>query len=333
MDKRKFILVLIFISIVLLLLNIIIDKFQKSEPEKTAYEATVQQVDSLLAIVFDEYGFQNEWINKIAVNNKDYKPLNYIFQIYVPREIPIPIFLADLQQKFNSKYFSLDINEIQFNGKTEIKIFSNNKLKFLGYFNPDSKTQRVGSSFVFILEDGNALSESDFNILDKINIPISILLYPSEESAEIITEIEKHNNLGYSIILNDQISGIKYSLSESLSRERIKGSIHSITTDFSSANIFLYNPHTAPATSIGFSFIKNEFLKRGIELTTKNVFTDYCNLEQKELLSMFKFLHESNQNKEPVKILISINNLELLGSKINSYKKKGDKFLPLKSVL
>jgi len=333
LNKKNFILILFSITIFLLFFNILLDKISRNVVnDNSVLEMSRAQIDSIFADIFNDYGFENEWIKKVNISKSE-NDIDYIFRINFPNSIEIPIFLADLQSRYDDNLVSIETDELNFSGKTRINIFSNNRLKFQAFLTPSSGLKRNVSTYSFILSNMEDLTDDNLKRIDNFPIPISLLISPSENLDNIVKNLKEYKNISYSIILNDEIESSKYNIRNSIEKSRIKGTVFSICKNYSGAKAIFYDQKSSLANSVGFSFIKNEFNRHGRTIWSFSKLKNYTDIDDEEIGSLFNYLHESNKNKEPLLIRITFPKLTNLLDDIKSYKKMGDKFIQFKENL
>ncbi len=322
MDKLKIIYFFLSILFVLFILNISIGSRERNIPKNGLSFA---QIDSVFLFHLNEYGINSKWVQK--KNGKKYSDsLKSYYKVKLPKDVNIPEFINSFVLKFNPQKLKFKISELKINGKTEILGFADNKLKFKALVDYAKNLQRRKITLSFLISDFADLSNSDKSELLSAPFPITLILVPSKESAEFISEINR-NKKAYSVLINDDLTESDFKLNDNLPKLLLKNSIKNIKKNFSAAKIYLVDKKSNLYNSATFSFIKNEFKRNKITLNYFNQFILLFNKSIDEIISILKFHYESNDLSVGRIFILTANKFLKLKKKLGTFRKKGIKFV------
>ncbi|MBN2572439.1 MAG: hypothetical protein JXA68_09950 [Ignavibacteriales bacterium] len=318
MKNLKVIYILFGICVFLILTIVTIDLF-KNDILGSKNQIRKSEIEKIVLKKLDEYGIQNEWIDKVHFSNLDYDSLDCVYKVKVPEDIDIPIFLNDLNKEFFKKNVSL-ISEEKKN-TTTLKIYSGKILKFQSYLTYENSVKRATNVIAFIVYGINDLSDSDREIILNLAFPVSFVMIPSISSENIVSQI-KLADKEYLIIINDDIKDAKYSLSSDYEPEMIRESINNIKQTFRGSTGFLIDEKSQLYNSSFYNFLRDEFNKADITLKQKSNYIKIPSENEEEMISIFKF-HSYNSDGKKI-FYLSTDELNILLDEIEKYKKKGN---------
>lgn len=312
-------------------INIAIEFFSKQDEVVIIPEISVVEIDNIFLSVLTDYNIEKEWLKRTDIDNPEFDSLKYVYNLQIPSDLPIPIFLKDIYSGYWGKPVEIISEEVKNNGNSVLKIFSNEKLKMEIFLHLNKKISRRGGKFSFIVEGIEELSEEEFDGLVNSSIPFGLALLPSAKSISKISSILK-NDKEYSVILNDDIDETKFKLDNSLRRELLRSNVRTIISSYQDAVMFLIDDNTRLYNSIVYNFIKDEFKGKGVSLSRRSKFIRLEAAEKKELFSLFNF-HCNRLGKGDRQIfIVSYGNFIRLQEIIKGSKKRGHKYVPLSSI-
>jgi len=323
--KKKIIYFFIGFSILLMITNVIIDFVNTAEAEEKKYEIQSAKIDEKFSETLNEFGLENEWISVKKINNKSFDSLKKVFYIKVPTDLNIPLFLKELESKFTELPVNIISEERKDNGNSTIRISSNEHLKFQAYLNYDNSITREKFKFALLIDNFHDLSSAEIDQLFQNQFSFGVGLIPSDLGLELIQKINQFKKENY-FIINDEVSDSKYELDPSLSKTRLKSSIISIVSDYSSSIFCMIDKSSELYSSTSYNFIRDELLKRKIRLHSYENFIDLRNKEGNDLKSLFKFYCEDQESKVKI-FLVNYNGLKELLDLIKEFQKKGNKLV------
>ena len=313
---RKAALILFGAAFVLLAANLAVSSLSRRQPIASGKVLKNIKIDSLFILSLKNLGLTEESIVKRTTTN-----IPHLYRIKIPFDLSIPVVLSEINLVFSGSDITIEADEKSPNGLTILEISSERKLVLTASLNYDTDIIRDKGSIAFVIE-GYELSEKEDSLLLDIPEPFTLLFIPNSENIETIKFI-KSKNKSYSVLLNDNISELKYKLDESYSNSRIKGPVQSIINDFSGASLIFIDDKSDIYTSSVLEFLKEEFSKRNIKLNSlsKLLTIDYS--DEEHLISEFDKIMKSVSTQESAVILIGREEFDKLQTEIKKYKKLG----------
>ena len=104
----------------------------------------------------------------------------------------------------------------------------------------------------------------------------------------------------------------------------MKRAVSEITATFRDASIFIVDDNSELFQSAVYNYVKDEFLKRNINLVLKSHFINLDKDNKDELLSTFKFYCRSSNPADQRFFILTPENLFILLDDITRFKKKGN---------
>jgi hypothetical protein len=322
--KKKFVYILVGLTVILLLINLIINWTTKSNSNPKTPEAKSTLIDSLFKESISKFNLDSNWVEIVAINSRQYDSLSQVYKIKLPGDLRPAVVLQELKEDFSDIPVKLISDEKVVNGYTTLNILSNDYLKLQASIKVENQLERPHSKFAFVLKDFYETDEDAKTLLYHSIIPFSILLVPSEQSDSLLKEIDDFKKT-YSILIDDGIDTPNYALETKFTKTHLKESIRYISWGYPAAEIYTVNDKSELFNSAVFNFIKDEFTGRSITLYALSDFTTLpSNIS--EAKSLLNFYQESSIGKAgkiimvPSKIFVELQN-ELL-----KMKKRGTRF-------
>lgn len=329
--KKKFVYILVGLTVLLLLINLIINWATKSNSTPKTPEAKSTLIDSLFKESISKYNLHSSWIEVIAINSRQYDSLNQVYQIKLPGDLRPAVVLQELKEDFTDLPVKLISDEKIVNDYTTLNILSNNYLKLQASFRVENQFERPHSKFAFVLKNFDETDEDVRSYLYHSIIPFSILLLPSVQSDSLLEEINNFKKT-YSILIDDGIETPNYALATKFTKTHLKESIRYISWNYPAAEIYSVNDKSELFNSAVFNFIKDEFAGRSITLYALRDFTTLPD-NLAEAKSLLNFYHESGVGKAGKIILVPSKIFVELQNELLKMKKKGTKFYSPRELL
>lgn len=319
-SKRKIINILFFTAVILILLNLALDKiFPGSVKEEK--ELSGIEIDNKFRNAVFNFGLKTNWIRKIRLNRNDSVYASY--KIDLPPDLPVILILREINESFKKDYVHAESEEERINGKTKLKISSGNRIKLAAEFRYNNNLKRNAGEIGFMLLDILNLNEKEDSVLLSSPELFKIVLNPSKASAEEARKISRYGK-EYVLLLNDEIPELKYNFKESYSPLRLKASVREILTDFPDLKFFIIDDNSGLYSSAVFPFIEKEFQKRKLNFLKKSSLELIEGAAAENIISRFKKITDTKEKKT---ILTTVQNYFLLDPEIIKYKKIGCKFV------
>ncbi len=309
------------VVLILLIPNLVLDIIDNKNnliSNKTALSST--EVDSLFRLSLHSFGLLDDWIKEIKSSKFDKS-----YKVKIPKDLSIPVILVEINSNFWETDVRISSVEKIFSGRTILEIKSKDEIKLRADFDYDKSIFRSAGTAAFIL-DNFELSSFEDSLLLEIPEPFSPLIIPSTENltlSKLIIDKQKT----FSLLLNDDISELKYKLKESYSQNRLKRSLLSIINDFSSATYFFIDDRSDLFNSSVFSYLNNELIKRKIKIVKVSYLQKLNFSEMNVLISSFDTFMKNTAEGESITFLISADNFRNLLPIIESYRKVGYKIV------
>lgn len=315
------------ISIILLVVTIIIDRYITSEkPELKKKEITLTDVDSIFKQALKNYDIGEKFLS-VRKNKKN--PFDSVYSVKVYNDVPISLLLLELENLFSSTTAKIVSEEISIGGKTITKIIVDDKPVLISEFINDKNISREKGRIGFIVYNIN-YSVDNTSIL---NTPeqIIFLITPSEQSKKYFGKILSAGKR-YALLINDDVIDLNYKINESYPIRRNKKSIENLFKHFPTAAFIAVDDKS----DLFDSSIKDFLIK---ELQWRKAF--YVKLSQFDLLDSYssnvqsafgEMIKSMNKNESRIILIDSKYFTELLPV-IPAYRKIGYKFVSATELL
>ncbi len=320
---------LIGTAVVLLIINLSVDLFFNKQDDGSSHivgEFEVRVIDSVFNAILANHGIDKNWVSKkkIKVNNED--SIRYKIIVHLPEDLPIPLILRDLESAIENDITSFVSEEKKIFGETELRVYSNEKLKLLADLIPDPELKREQNNLAFIFYD---VETDNTEFTDILNMPyrFAVGLIPSEESKIAADTIDKYDK-DYVVLMNDEISS-DYRIKTRSHKKVIDNAIDKITIDFPHALFFMIDKNSELYNSPVFNYVEGKFNKEGIALKVISDFILLDDEDKDELLSRFKYYCEDKTGDKTKIFLITPENFKIIKHEFDKYRKKGYKIVPV----
>jgi hypothetical protein len=313
------------ICVILLLVDVYIDQtYDEPVPVKPA-SLTTNAIENKFINVLNNYNLESSWISIRYIDNENYDSLKKVYFIKLPADISIPILLNDVNSEFYNEPVKVEAVERKNYSNSSVKIYSEGFLKMQAFLNHDRKIKRSSAEILIyvMINDFSTAGEITDSLVNK-NIDYNLLLIPGEESRLFLQNILQHN-LDYAVLINDEMED-RFSINTDDSKQMIKNSIVSLISVYGRNTLYIVDPDSELYNSVIFSFIKDEFTKRDIELS---VLTDYSSVlgrEFNEVVSLFDFFCDSGKSGQRKRLIMDYETFTRLEPYILKAKKKGTRF-------
>jgi len=324
--KKNIIFTLIVISILLLLVNIFVNSDVQKNAAPIRTENYRYEIDSIFISALDEYELDKNWIKKIPVDDKKNDSVKYVYQIAIPSDISVAEMAGDINSHFINTQSVFVSEELTNYGKTEVKVYSNGKLKLRAFIRAKKNLKRLHPKIALIVDCSKIYDEKEFEKYTELPYNFTALLLPSFQSF-IVKEKLVSAGKKYAILISDKIEDEKYQLLSGFSKPKLETNIRNIISDFNDAGLFVIDKNSEIYNSTGYNFVKEQFSRRGKKLIRKDRFKLLTTDETDEAESLFNFFTAGKDTSVTYRILLSPANFDLLQKNIFASIKKGVKFI------
>ena len=323
MNKKTAAQFLFAAAVILLIANIILKNIfiDEANPQPLT-SLTAKNIDSIFISSLRNYGILNEWIEGKKISG-EVKYSNY--KIQVPVDLSIPVLLTEIYSNLSGYDVNIKSKEEKQSGKSILTLSVKSDLKLKSVFSYNDKIKRIAGKISFVIDDFVLESRED-SLLLLIPEPFSILLTPSKVNTYLAEKILKMKK-SYSVLLNDDISELKYKLRDNYSKDRLKSSIRSLINDYSKATFFIIDENSDIFNSSVYNLLLSEFSERKIMLFRKDSFIYLSYEDEKGLNSLFESFVKQIKNEEGETFLIDEEGFVSLLPLIRKFRKTGYKFV------
>ncbi len=322
--KKKFIYILIILSVILLVGNILTRILTDKGKKIVINEISRNEIDTIFVNTISRFNLDSNWVRKINIKPGEYDSLKYVYKIDLPTDLPPVLILRDLRKNFLDEPVEIISDEKTINGYTTINLFSNDNLKLQASLNIKRGIVRKHSEFALVLTDFNLLGDEEKENIYRSVLNLDILLIPSEQSDSLIKQISE-NEKTYSVLISDTDEESIYSLKPGDSKVKMQEAVRYTVWNYPDAQLFVIDNSSEIFNSTSFNFVKDEFESRGIKLRLLSELISLpANLS--EAKSLLSFYIESRMGKEGEILLIPASLYVGIQSVLLNTKKQGSKF-------
>ncbi len=324
--KKKIIYFLIAITVVLLIANLLAEKYAEKHgsPIPASSLVTKSEIEQKFKRVLDLYDIKPEWIKKGKLKKKNKRDsLDYYYKIKIPKSVLVPNLIKDLSKTFASDDVRITSEEKHNFGNSTIKIINGKQAKLLAQFiySKDLKTDRVNIGF--ILAGIDDLSEEELTELLSIPLPFGVMILPDRNIEPLLDRITDANKQFY-LLLSEDIDDERYELNEEFTKEVLRVHLRHIFDFYKRNKFFVIDKKSELYRSLAFEYIA-KVLKRNLKkLYFLQDFIKLKGESEEDLSSLFEF-HLKNINEKSRKVfLLEAADFENLLDEILAFTKKGN---------
>jgi hypothetical protein len=260
-NPKLIIKVLFTAAVILLISNLLLDKFYGSK-QSDAAEVSLIEADSVFLQTVRNFGIEDEWISKKGDN----------YSVKVPADVPSELMILDISHSFNNRNISVSSKEIVKGSKTLMKLHSDDQDVLSVEFIYDKTKRRRISSLSFILLKSERLNEKETAELLELTDHYSIALVPSRKNRSIAAMLSQKGK-EFALLLNDDINELEYKLNDKFSDRKLIITIQTITAHFQGAVYFILDDITEIYSPRVNEILMKELDKRKIRYKSLKEFT------------------------------------------------------------
>ncbi|GEM_PF-6564344 len=324
--KKKLIYLLTAVTVFLLIVNLLFEKYSSTAPEPAAQSdsaISIPEVENEFKDILSLYGIKPEWIRKGKLKKKKSDSLDYYYKIKIPKSVLIPNLIKDLNKKFTSADIKIISEEKTNYGNSTIKIVSGKQTKLIAEFiySKDLKTPKLNIGFILYgIED---LAEDDLRELLRIPLNFGIVLLPDRDTEQLVDEISDANKQFY-LLLSENIDDERYELNEEFTKSVLRLHLKHLFNFYKQNKFFVIDKKSELYRSLAFEFIAKELRRNGKKLYTVQDFIALKGESPEDINSLFEF-YLKNIDKNPKKVFyVNASDFEGLLSNILTFTKKGN---------
>ncbi len=323
--KKKAVQYLLFLTILLLIANFIIDFTGKKKEYHFENDLSSLEIENKFLETLDECGIEMKWI-KVKPNKDSGKDsVDNIINVKIPEDLPLPVLVKYMQGKVDYPFALVKAEEKKKNREITLKVFSNGIQKLEANIARDGGLKRAGSRFAFIINGFESLSKAKQTELLKTPFPFAVELVPSQKETALIDSLKKFKK-EHVVLLNDDISGDKFLLKDSFSKEKLRAAVKNILTAYKYYPLYLIDESSDLYSQSKWSFIESEFRANKIRLDKRSDYMVIGGDKEEELLASLDSFIEASGTAGKTGIIDAEDYTALL-LKIDKLFRKGNKIL------
>lgn len=228
-DKKKLIQVLFISAITLLVIDFAVGKLFITAKSENQISISLSEADSLFKSSLKSLGIDEKLIKlkkkKGSKETRDYR-------VSVPDDLPIPLIVMEVKNKFEKPDVKIIFKEKKIGGKTFLTLAKNDdEIILSSEFDYDKTVIRSGGHIAFVLERFDKLDEQRMRLLLSAPEQFGILLTPSKNNKKLADSLARYRK-EFLVLFNDDITELEFKLSEGYSPRRLEGSLKSIIENF-----------------------------------------------------------------------------------------------------
>lgn len=262
-SKINIIQILLLIVVVLLAINIIVEKYLIDE--NTPAEKIISSLDinkRFLNALYN-YNLDLSFILKQNPPSGHNDSLKYFYNVNIPADLPISLLIREIENQFDTNEAVISAIDIKSDASVEMNIASGKVIKLKAKLNSNKEIKRQSDSIAFLITGIEDLNTKNLNELLMMPEHFGCILIPSKQAQEI-SKLLNDNQKQIVILLNDDIKELDFRLNSSYSDDRIRNSLKSINEKFVDAAFFIVDANSDIYKSHYYEAIKNWFDKKGL---------------------------------------------------------------------
>ena len=326
--KKNFLIALIFIAVILLAFNILLQSdLSESENDKVIVDKT--ELNKKFRNILTEFGIEDKLIKETKSVDKRSSHKISNFKIQVPKDLSIPEILLAIYQSFRKDSLTLNSIEKIRGGKSTLTFKRSTSTILQAEFVYAKDYSRDRGFIAFILYDVDPGNPSTTSLIESPT-KLNFLIRPDTKHIQYLEFISR-NSQQYSVLIDDNISEQKYQLGSSFSEQRIINVVKTLVTHYQKAVCFVVDDNSDFYKSANYEILKREFAKRNIKLFRTSDFESL--IFNETILPTFDEKIESLETGESIIFLLSEQSYLALNPEINRYKKKGYRIITSSLIL
>jgi hypothetical protein len=285
LSKSRIVQILLSVVIVLIVVNIILEKYFQSRtlPGEISAATINQRFNSAL----NNYNLDSSWIVRDRIRNNTDDSLKFKYNVNVPADLPVSLLIREIQNLFDTSEVNIYSAEFKSNRTTDIKISSGGHLKLEALLRTNTAVLRKTDTIGFVLKGIEKLNNEELNTLLLLPEHFACILIPSKHSQELL-KLLRENQKQAAVLLNDDIPELEFKLKTGYSGRRIKNSVVSIIRKFYNAAFFVVDDKSDIYKSVHYKMIKNEFVKRNLLLISRDKFEVLTDSSPEDIVSKIR---------------------------------------------
>ncbi len=323
--KKKAVQYLLLISISLLIISVAVDIVFKKQEMHFEKDFSAAEIEKTYLNTLDECGFDSKWI-KIKPNRdgaNDSVP--HIINVKLPSDLPFPMLVKYFQSKIDAPFVKLRCDELKRDKDFSIKVFSNGILKFESDIERETELVRKGVKVSFIITGFNDLSVAQQTDLLKTPYPFAVELVPTDKDAALTDSVKKFKK-DYIVTFNDDISGKKFLLKDSYSRDKLIANVLEILSAFKYNSLYLIDTASDLHSQSNYPLIEKEMKRNKIRFENRNTYICLDDDKKENIYNGFIQAVEGSGGDSRIFLIDASNYISIL-DKVEKFFRKGNKII------
>ncbi|HOJ17104.1 MAG TPA: hypothetical protein PLT92_00910 [Ignavibacteriaceae bacterium] len=327
LGKKITIILLFALAFFLLLANILTGPSEKENSAKdplSKQNLSTDEVMNGIIEILKEFD-----VDTLVVKNRVKKRDIKSYTVKLPADLPIPVILKDIYNRFNGSDVKISAVDTAIRGKdpkpiqiTALSIQGEDAGKFLFMFENESKISRKKGELGIYINDFAELNKEETQYLLTYPEALGFLILPTKEARDL-KEIIRANRKDAGIIISDEVSDIDYKVHSKYSKRRLLMSVKLLIGAFTEYSFFLIDKDAEIYNSTAFAFLESEFNKRNYKIIPTYKF-DFIDGESSEvILHKFRSMTRKTIKGERAIISVSNENFITIQDELKKLKKKG----------
>ena len=317
--KNNIVYGLLILVILLLAVNIIIEKYFRPSREAVKKEISSVVINERFLNSLNNYNIDSAWIKKQKVSGGDSLKYNYFVEL--PADLPASLLLCEIQNQFDTNEVDISAEELKSRNSTGLNISSGGNLKLKALFKYYTSISRQADTLGFVLTGIEDLNNEELKELCLMPEHFAGVIIPSTHSYEIMKTL-RENQKEAAVLLNDDISELAFRLKAGYTAGRIRSSLKSIIGKFYNTAFFIIDQNSDIFKSDHYKMIRDEFSKRHLILVKQDRFLQPGNLSPEDIIRAVN--SGANTNRL---LLISAGKFLELPPLLETLRKRGYKFV------
>jgi hypothetical protein len=330
--QQRIIASLFVLAILLLAANLLVGKIFKTENTIVSPRSlSAEEVDSLFLTAFESFGLNSSIVKKQKIKEVKIDSEYPSYSFNLPGDLPIPIFISELNELFTSYDAEVHSEEKRNSGRTLITIFSENEIKLAANADYNRELKREAATIGFLIHINDKTSKTEIDGLVNTPEPFSLLFTPSLVMKSFI-RANGNSNRQFALLLGDETNDLDFKFEPGYSERRLKSSVRNLLGAFSKAVFIVIDDNSSFYSSKAYPFVEKEFLGRKIKLLKKSEL-NLVSSSVSNVSDQFKDMLNTADNDLSILLLCSPEDFIKLLPEIRSFRKIGYKYTVPSEIL
>ncbi|PJA98069.1 MAG: hypothetical protein CO128_09265 [Ignavibacteriales bacterium CG_4_9_14_3_um_filter_30_11] len=261
LSKNLIIQILFAIAVVLLIANLLVDRFNNGRKIKRQIEfdsqVTPAVADSIFLSTLKSFNIKDGWIKKSKSQKNSSKPDLFLYNIDIPANLPNILIIKDLYQNFSHTKLKITSKETKEDQTSLLEIYNANKLFLSALLNYNKDISHLVGSINLIVVLPNDIDSDKIKPFLDLNRSITYLFTPSNKNLILAEEIII-NKASYGLIIDNNIEELNFKIRNNFDIDRIENGVNAVLKAFPNYKLFYFPKEFSPNNKIKNVFKKNK---------------------------------------------------------------------------